>query len=152
MKRFLIAVAFAMAAIPALAQVGVSINVGSPDFYGQIFLGDAPRPQLIYAQPMVVAPVPQYVGAAPIYLHVPPGHARKWRKHCAAYNACGRPVYFVRDDWYRTQYVPYYRNHRGEYKRGGKHFDKHRDRYENRQGRKYDKKHDRGGHRGRGQD
>lgn len=139
MKRFLLAVVLAAASLPALAQVGVSINVGAPDFYGQIFLGDAPRPQLIYAQPVVVAPAPQYVGVAPIYLHVPPGHARHWSKHCAAYRACGRPVYFVRDGWYRDQYVPYYREHHD------KHFDKHWDR---KKFKKHDK-HDRGGKHGR---
>jgi hypothetical protein len=132
MKRFFITLALALAAVPALAQVGVSIGVGSPDFYGQIFLGDAPRPALIYPQPVVIAPVPQYVGVAPIYLHVPPGHARHWRKHCAAYNACGRPVYFVRDDWYRGQYVPYYRAHHGDYRRGGRDFDKHYDKHRGR--------------------
>jgi hypothetical protein len=26
----------------------------------------------------------------------------------AEYNACGRPVYFVRDDWYQREYVPRY--------------------------------------------
>lgn len=154
MRCFLFAVALALAAIPALAQVGVSINVGAPDFYGQIFLGNAPRPQLVYAQPVVVAPVPQYVGAAPIYLRVPPGQARHWSKHCARYNACGRPVYFVRDGWYRTEYMPYYRSHHGDYDRGGRHYDKHRDRHEYRKERKHDNKHGRQdrGHRGHGRD
>ena len=27
---------------------------------------------------------------------------RHWRKHCARYDACGRPVYFVQEDWYRN--------------------------------------------------
>ncbi len=39
-----------------------------------------------------------------------PGHEKHWRKHCAQYNACGRPVYFVRDDWYNNEYVPRYRH------------------------------------------
>ena len=42
---------------------------------------------------MVVQPVAGVV-VQPIYLHVPPGHAKNWRKHCAHYNACGQPVYF----------------------------------------------------------
>ena len=46
----------------------------------------------------------------PIYLRVPPGHQKEWKKHCHAYNACGRPVYFVRDDWYEREYVPVYRD------------------------------------------
>ena len=40
---------------------------------------------------------------------VPPGHARNWRKHCHKYDACGRPAYFVQDSWYRSVYVPHYR-------------------------------------------
>ena len=46
----------------------------------------------------------------PIYLHVPPGHAKDWRKHCRKSNACGQPVYFVQEDWYNNVYVPRYRD------------------------------------------
>ncbi len=91
------------------ADVGVSINVGQPGFYGQIDIGNVPRPQVVYPQPVWVQRGP--VEIAPVYLHVPPGHQKKWSKHCARYNACGRPVYFVRDDWYQNTYVPYYREH-----------------------------------------
>ena len=97
----------------ALADVGVSINVGQPGFYGQIDIGDVPAPQVVYAQPMVIEQDRVYVNQPPIYLHVPPGYERHWRHHCAAYNACGRPVYFVRHDWYNTIYVPAYQEHRG---------------------------------------
>jgi hypothetical protein len=49
----------------------------------------------------------------PIYLHVPPGHAKNWRKHCREYNACGERVYFVQNDWYEREYVPrYQKQHR----------------------------------------
>jgi hypothetical protein len=89
-----------------MADVGISINIDQPGLYGQINIGKVSQPpQLIYAQPVVVVQDPQYVGA-PIYLHVPPGHERHWSKHCAEYGACGRPVYFVRDDWYNREYVP----------------------------------------------
>ena len=40
----------------------------------------------------------------PLYLHVPPGHAKKWSKHCHKYNACDRPVYFVRSAEYEAGY------------------------------------------------
>ncbi|MGH8460439.1 MAG: hypothetical protein ACRESS_02420 [Stenotrophobium sp.] len=113
MKRLLFAAILTAVAIPAFAQVGVSVNIGEPGFYGQINLGDAPPPQVIYSQPVIVAPAPEYGGVAPIYLRVPPGYQKHWRKHCAQYNACGRPVYFVRDDWYNNRYVPYYREHHG---------------------------------------
>ncbi|AXI04585.1 hypothetical protein HYN46_06200 [Aquirhabdus parva] len=95
------------APILATAYVGVSVNVGQPGFYGQINLGDAPPPQLIYTQPMWVERRP--VELEPIYLHVPYDHARRWRYYCGRYDACGRPVYFVRDNWYNTVYVPHYR-------------------------------------------
>lgn len=110
MKRILFAAMLAVAAVPAFAQVGVSVSVGQPGFYGQIDIGDAPRPQVIYAEPMVIERV---VVGSPLYLRVPPGHAKHWGKHCREYNACGRPVYFVRDSWYSRDYVPYYRAHHG---------------------------------------
>ncbi len=65
----------------------------------------APVAGVIYARPVLIQAVPTYVGG-PIYLHVPPGHEKHWSKHCAKYNACGRPVYFVREDWYNREYVP----------------------------------------------
>lgn len=112
MKRIFLGVALAIAAVPAFAQVGVSVSVGQPGFYGQIDIGNAPPPQVVYAQPMVIERT--VIPASPIYLRVPPGHAKHWAKHCADYNACGRPVYFVRDSWYSQQYVPYYRERHGE--------------------------------------
>ena len=116
MKNAFLAAILMAVAIPAGAQVGVSVSVGEPGFYGQINIGSAPPPQLIYPQPMVIAPAPQYVGVPPIYLRVPPGQAKHWRSYCGRYNACGRPVYFVRDDWYRDRYVPYYRERHGHHK------------------------------------
>ncbi len=95
-------------------DVAVSISVGQPGFYGQINIGNIPQPPLVYAQPMVVQPAPEFVAAPPIYLHVPPGHEKHWSKHCAQYHACGRRVYFVRDDWYNNEYVPRYRHEHGE--------------------------------------
>lgn len=110
MKRALFAAAIAAISAPAFAaDVGVSISVGQPGFYGQINLGSVPQPQLVYEQPVIIQQAPEYRGG-PIYLHVPPGHEKHWEKHCAQYNACGRPVYFVRDDWYNNEYVPRYRH------------------------------------------
>ena len=39
-----------------------------------------------------------------IPLYVPPGHAKNWGKHCGRYNACGRPVYFVKEEWVQEEY------------------------------------------------
>ena len=47
MKHFLIAAALAVVAIttPALeADVGVSVSIGQPGFYGRIDIGDYPYP------------------------------------------------------------------------------------------------------------
>lgn len=142
MKHFLLASALAAAtfASPALAaDVGVSISIGQPGFYGQIEIGDFyPPPRVLYRQPIIVERV--QVVRPPIYLRVPPGHAKNWKKHCRKYNACGERVFFVRDDWYEREYVPRYQEKHGG--RGDDHHDEGR-----RDGRgngKKDKDHDRG--------
>jgi hypothetical protein len=117
MKRLVLATLLATATSAVLAaDVGVSISVGQPGFYGQIDIGNAPRPVLMYPQPVVIQPVHvvQPVPVQPVYLHVPPGHAKNWKKHCAQYNACARPVYFVKDDWYNNVYVPHYEQEHGK--------------------------------------
>lgn len=128
MKYFLIAAAVAVAAVsvttPVLAaDVGVSVSVGQPGFYGRLDIGGYPPPRVIYRQPVVIERVP--MDRAPIYLRVPPGHAKHWSKHCREYNACGERVYFVQDSWYNREYVPryqeQYRDHRDN------HRDEHRD-------------------------
>jgi hypothetical protein len=95
------------------SDVAMSISVGQPGFYGRIDIGDYPAPQLIYRQPVIIERPVRYVETAPIYLRVPPGHAKNWAKHCRHYNACGQRVYFVQDNWYNTQYVPRYRERHG---------------------------------------
>lgn len=111
MKRMLFASALAALAAPTLAaDVGVSVSIGQPGFYGQIDIGNYPRPQVIYAEPVIIQRVPVGVVRQPVYLHVPPGHAKNWSKHCYRYDACGRPVYFVQDRWYDEVYVPRYRS------------------------------------------
>lgn len=89
-----------------LFAADVSVNVGEPGFYGRIDMGGFPRPQVIYAQPVIV--MRSREAYAPIYLRVPPGYERNWNRHCREYHACGRPVYFVRDRWYREVYAPHY--------------------------------------------
>ncbi len=129
MKSFLIAAAAAVAAIsaPALAtDVGVSVTIGQPGFYGRIDIGGYPPPQLIFRQPVIIERGPY--DRPPIYLRVPPGHAKHWSKNCHKYNACGERVYFVHDDWYQREYAPRYqeRHHdrRDDYR--DKHGDDHR--------------------------
>lgn len=110
MKSILIAATLFTAALPAIAaDVGVSINIGQPGFYGRIDIGSFPQPQLIYSQPVIIERQTRYV-EQPIYLRVPPGHAKNWSKHCRSYNACGQRVYFVQDGWYNNVYAPQYRD------------------------------------------
>jgi hypothetical protein len=132
MKRFLLTLLTSAGLLSASAHatdVGVSISIGQPGFYGQIDIGGYPRPTLIYPQPVLIERVPVY--RAPIYLRVPPGHAKHWSKHCHQYGACGERVYFVQDDWYDRVYAPQYRErhgHRDDHyydKHNGKHKDKH---------------------------
>lgn len=104
------------------ADVGVSVSVSQPGLYGRIDIGNAPPPVVIYNEPVVI--YRERVRREPIYLHVPPGHAKNWRKHCRRYSACGRPVYFVRDEWYNDVYVPHRRGH-GD--REGRQNNDHRD-------------------------
>lgn len=142
MKRFLFIMAALFFAVTAeAADVGVSVSIGQPGFYGQIDIGNFPRPEIIYPQPVLIAPVP--VGVAPpppIYVHVPPGHEKKWKKHCHKYNACGRPVYFVRDRWYNETYVPAYQARHGHPGDGpGNHRGKHH-------GKDHDKRHHKNHH------
>ncbi|MES2236643.1 MAG: hypothetical protein V4500_02690 [Pseudomonadota bacterium] len=122
MKHFFITVAAAIAvaatiSTPVLAaDVGVSINIGEPGFYGRLDIGDYPQPQVIYSRPMIIER--NSMNRQPVYLRVPPGHARNWRKHCREYNACGEQVYFVRDSWYNREYVPRYQKSHGDHRDG----------------------------------
>jgi hypothetical protein len=124
MKRILLTAVLSVLTLPALAtEVGVSISVGQPGFYGRLDIGDFPPPVLVYPRPMVVVPVPVGVVRQPMYLRVPPGHQKNWRNYCSRYEACGHPVYFVQDGWYQTVYVPQYQqrnNARGKGKSQGK--------------------------------
>jgi hypothetical protein len=106
MKRILVLVLAAAAAGSALAQpsVGVSIGINQPGVYGRINIGDVPRPALILPEPVIVSRPRVVVERAPIYLYVPPEHQQNWRRYCGRYNACGQPVYFVRDEWVRERY------------------------------------------------
>ncbi len=115
------AAAFALASVLAgTAFAGPNVNVIidgqiKPGVYGRVEIGNIPPPPVLYRQPVVIVqPPPRVVVAQPMYLHVPPGHAKKWRKHCHRYDACGQPVYFVKSEEYEPGY-------------GRKHKHKHKD-------------------------
>lgn len=102
-------IAFALAAgavgsAAAQTSVGVSIGINQPGVYGRINIGDVPRPALVLAEPVIIAPPRIAVQRAPIYLYVPPVHQRDWRRYCGRYSACGQPVYFVQENWVRERY------------------------------------------------
>ena len=108
-----LSVAFISVGTPVLAaDVGVSVSIGDPGFYGRIDIGDYPQPQVIYREPRIVERR-VYVEREPLYLRVPPGHAKHWSKHCRKYNACGERVYFVQDNWYQQEYAPRYKKQHG---------------------------------------
>jgi hypothetical protein len=138
-----LALASAACAAPAFADVDVSIRVGEPGFYGQLDLGDSYRPRLLYSQPVVISNRHRY--GAPLYVRVPREHSHQWSRYCGRYGACARPVYFVRDDWYRDVYSPRYRQQHRNYGRG----DRHDNRYDRRDDRhdRYDHRDDRRDHR-----
>lgn len=108
----LMALAASLCVIPPLATAGdVSVGVTIsgeivPGVYGQVDISNRPPPPLVYATPVVIERPPPRVIMQPIYLHVPPGHARNWSKHCREYHACGRPVYFVKSAEYEPGYKP----------------------------------------------
>lgn len=120
MKKILSLAATLLVATPALAaDVGVSIGIGDPNFYGHIVIGAAPPPVVVYREPMVV--VQPRVMVAPIYLRVRAGHAENWPRYCGQYDACGRPVYFVQDAYYNDVYAPHYHKHHGKGRGNKKH-------------------------------
>jgi len=149
----------------------ISIGVGgevSPGVYGRVDIGSAPRyPSVIIDSPVIIHRTHRHL--SPIYLHVPPGHARHWDKHCRRYGACDTPVYFVRSPEYRDfrpsyispQYI--YRSETriyGDDRRGDRYYGRddrnyeRRERYEERreyrEDRREDRHHDRGHGHGRG--
>ncbi len=107
----------------ARTDVGVSVQISQPGVYGRIDIGQYPQPALVVQQPIwVERPVQVMPPPPPVYMWVPPGHQKNWRKHCASYGACGTPVYFVQDRWYQQQMNAHDRR---DQKHGGKHEGKH---------------------------
>ncbi len=112
--------------LPARAETPIiNLSVGgqvSPGVYGQVQFGNAPPPPVFYPQPTIIVQPPAGRLLEPIYMNVPPGHAKNWARYCRRYNACDRPVYFVRS----AEYEPGYRRHRDEGRRGEGHPDEGR--------------------------
>ena len=105
MKQALALITLAVASASSFAtDVGVSVSVSQPGVYGRIDIGNMPPPPVVYDRPVIHVMSPVVVQQQPIYLYVPPGHQKHWGKHCAKYNACGQPVYFVKESWVKERY------------------------------------------------
>jgi len=121
-------------ALSTLAQagtdVGVSVTVREPGFYGRVEIGDRPPPRVIYQQPVIIQQTPVAVVQRPIYLHVPPGHYKRWARYCARYRACGQPVYFVDDPRDHGDYRDGYRDGRRDERRKDRREDRRDDRHD----------------------
>ena len=123
MKKFLLTLLAALGAASATpawsaVDVGVGITIREPGVYGRIEIGSHAPPPLLYAQPVIITRPTVVVQQAPMYLYVPPGHAKNWGKHCGRYNACARQVYFVQESWVNERYEE--RHGKGKNKNKGK--------------------------------
>jgi hypothetical protein len=81
MKKQLAALALITAACAAPAQagdVGVSISIGQPGFYGQLDIGNYDRPPVVYGRPVLVER--RYWNPAPAYVRVPPYQHSNWHR------------------------------------------------------------------------
>jgi hypothetical protein len=128
----------------AHADVDISVAIQgevAPGIYGRVDLGGRPAPPLVFARPVIIQPPPRTVVVAePLYLHVPPEHARAWRLHCREYHACNRQVYFVKSREYEPGYI-----RAKEHERYEKHV-RHEEEHERREERREERHEDHHGH------
>jgi hypothetical protein len=148
MKKLLIGLGLAAAALTASAQV--SVNLGgrlAPGIYGSVNIGDYGRPALVYAQPQVIIRDRTYI-EDPIYLYIPVYQQQSWRRYCRQYDACNRPVYFVQERWVRDRFA-----HEQELRSYKERREWRDDQWHDRDERHDDDRHDNGRHdRGEGHD
>jgi hypothetical protein len=78
----------------------------TPGVYGRVSVANKPLPPLVYEQAMFVERPDTAGRVEPLYLHVPPEHAKNWRKYCDKYQACDHPVFFVKSAEYEPGYEP----------------------------------------------
>ena len=68
----------------------------TPGVYGRVEVAHKPLPALVFEQAMFVERPDTAGRVEPLYLHVPPEHARNWKRYCDKYQACDHPVFFVK--------------------------------------------------------
>jgi hypothetical protein len=78
----------------------------TPGVYGRVDIANKPLPALVYEQAMFVERPDTGGRVEPLYLHVPPEHAKNWKKYCDKYQACNHPVFFVKSAEYEPGYEP----------------------------------------------
>ncbi len=78
----------------------------TPGVYGRVDIANKALPALVYEQAMFVERPDTAGRVEPLYLHVPPEHAKNWKKYCNQYQACDRPVFFVKSAEYEPGYEP----------------------------------------------
>ncbi len=117
-NKFLISSALlGLTQLSQASDIGVKVILEGevqPGVYGRVEIGNDSHPDLVYAQPRVVV-VDQHRSERPVYLHVPPGHAKHWDKHCREYQACDRRVYFIRSTEYSQEYQREHRQDQQHY-------------------------------------
>jgi hypothetical protein len=98
LHTLLAATLLALSPLAQAADVGVSVVISQPGVYGRVEFGRFPPPQVVVVEPVVMRPVRVvYPAPEPALIWVPHGHRKKWHRHCHRYDACDRPVRFVRD-------------------------------------------------------
>ncbi|HWV14101.1 MAG TPA: hypothetical protein VN030_01630 [Cellvibrio sp.] len=110
---------FSLATAAFAGDLGINVIVAgeiAPGVYGQVEIGSEPRPRLVYERPIIITASKRYAQAQPVYLHVPPGHAKHWSKHCHEYHACEHQVYFVKSSEYEPDYRSESDNHQDNHK------------------------------------
>lgn len=110
-KKIIASLLLSLSAVPGLPAMADDLGINvilegevAPGVYGRVELGNDSRPDIYYREPMIIVSDSKYARSRPVYLHVPPGHAKNWGKHCSKYRACDRPVYFVRSAEYDEHY------------------------------------------------
>lgn len=118
-----------LASLTAQADdLGINVVLESevaPGVYGRVELGNGSRPAVYYPQPVVIVQDSRHSKYKPVHLHVPPGHAKNWGKHCHKYHACERPVYFIKSVEYEESYQRDHDHKKHKGKEKGKKHDKH---------------------------
>ena len=106
--------AFTLAGTLASTLVGVASAADTdPGIYGQIDTGRFPHPKVINKRPVTGDHKVHGKTGSVIYLHVRPGEEWHWYAHCAGYQACSTPVYFVTENWFVNVYLPAIGSHDG---------------------------------------